>query len=132
MRPEFSVTPAQLVLGEIAPGAQVTRKIVVRGKEPFKIVDVTCGEDCFEFKTDNDESQDGPLRRSDVPRRRAAGQAADADPDRDRPREPRRDAHGLGDGGGAGSDARRRRPSRRRRRPRRRQFARPRRRSSGC
>ena len=53
VRPEFSVTPAQLVLGELAPGAKVTRKLVVRGKEPFKITDVTCGEeDCFDFQTD--------------------------------------------------------------------------------
>jgi hypothetical protein len=53
VRPEFSVTPSQLVLGELEPGAEVTRKIVVRGKEPFKIVDVTCGEDCFDFNTDD-------------------------------------------------------------------------------
>jgi hypothetical protein len=57
VRPEFSVTPTQLVLGEMAPGSHVTRKIVVRGKEPFKIVDVSCGEDCFGFKADNDESK---------------------------------------------------------------------------
>jgi hypothetical protein len=57
VRPEFSVTPAQLVLGEMQPGAVVTRKIVVRGKEPFKIVDVDCGQDCFDFKTDTEESR---------------------------------------------------------------------------
>jgi hypothetical protein len=57
VRSEFSVTPAQLVLGEMEPGAQVTKKIVVRGKEPFKIVDVDCGEDCFEFKKDSDEAK---------------------------------------------------------------------------
>jgi hypothetical protein len=55
VRPEFSVTPAQLVLGEIPPGTHVTRKIVVRGKEPFKILDVNCGENCFDFKKDTDE-----------------------------------------------------------------------------
>ncbi|MCA9236724.1 MAG: DUF1573 domain-containing protein [Planctomycetales bacterium] len=53
VRPEFSVTPAQLVLGEMAPGAEVTKKIVVRGREPFKILDVNCGDDCFAFKTDS-------------------------------------------------------------------------------
>lgn len=52
IRPEFSVTPENLVLGKIKPGEVVTRRIVVRGKEPFKIVDVDCGDDCFEFKTD--------------------------------------------------------------------------------
>lgn len=53
VRPEFSVTPAQLVLGELAPGAEVTKKIIVRGREPFKILDVTCGDDCYAFKTDS-------------------------------------------------------------------------------
>jgi hypothetical protein len=54
VRPEFSVTPAQLVLGNVPEGTHVTRKIVVRGKEPFKILDVTCGEDCLDFKHDSD------------------------------------------------------------------------------
>jgi hypothetical protein len=54
IRPEFSVTPAQLVLGNVPEGTHVTRKVVVRGKEPFKILDVTCGEDCFDFKTDSE------------------------------------------------------------------------------
>jgi len=57
VRPEFAVTPSQLVLGEIPPGAHVTRKIVVRGKDPFKIVDVNCGDDCFDFKKDTDEAR---------------------------------------------------------------------------
>lgn len=57
VRPEFSVTPAQLVLGELKPGTHVTKKIVVRGKEPFKILDVDCGEDCFDFSKDSEESR---------------------------------------------------------------------------
>jgi hypothetical protein len=57
VRPEFSVTPSQLVLGEMAPGTHVTKKIVVRGREPFKIVDVDCGEDCFDFKKDSEEAK---------------------------------------------------------------------------
>jgi hypothetical protein len=57
IRPEFSVTPQLLVLGEMQPGQETTKKIVVRGREPFKIVDVKCNEgdeDCFEFVTDQD------------------------------------------------------------------------------
>lgn len=54
VRPEITVTPEQLVLGEIAPGDEVTKRIIVRGKKPFSIVDVTCGEDCFSFSTDKD------------------------------------------------------------------------------
>ena len=57
VRPEFSVTPAQLVLGELNPGAQVTKKIVVRGKDPFKIVDVNCGDDCFLAKFDSAQAK---------------------------------------------------------------------------
>jgi hypothetical protein len=54
IRPEFSVTPEQLVLGDVKPGDKTTKKIIVRGREPFKIVDVSCGDDCFEFKTDGE------------------------------------------------------------------------------
>ncbi|RIK70457.1 MAG: hypothetical protein DCC67_20725, partial [Planctomycetota bacterium] len=54
IRPEFSVTPAQLVLGELKPGQTVTRKIIVRGREPFKILDVNCGDNCFVFKKDDE------------------------------------------------------------------------------
>ncbi len=52
--PEFSVTPENLVLGNVVAGKPVTRKIVVRGKKPFRIADVNCGDNCFTFKTDND------------------------------------------------------------------------------
>lgn len=51
--PEISVTPETLVLGNVEAGKEVTRKVVVRGKKPFKIVDIGCGDNCFQFKTDN-------------------------------------------------------------------------------
>ncbi len=54
VKPEFSVTPEQLVLGELETGKQLTKKIIVRGAQPFKIVNVSCGEDCFDFKTDEE------------------------------------------------------------------------------
>jgi hypothetical protein len=55
IRPEFSVTPEHLVLGEMEAGKASSRKIVVRGREPFKILDVTCasGRDCFKFDHDD-------------------------------------------------------------------------------
>ena len=28
--------------------------MIVRGKKPFKILDVNCGDDCFAFKTDQE------------------------------------------------------------------------------
>lgn len=51
--PEISVTPETLVLGDVVPGEPVVRKVVVRGKKPFKILDVNCGDDCFTFKKDD-------------------------------------------------------------------------------
>lgn len=55
--PEISVTPENLVLGTVKAGEPVTRKVVVRGKKPFKILDVNCGDNCFTFQTD-DESKE--------------------------------------------------------------------------
>lgn len=55
--PEISVTPEALVLGDVQPGKPITKKLIVRGKKPFRIVDVNCGDDCFTFKTDQDAKQ---------------------------------------------------------------------------
>lgn len=52
--PEISVTPESLVLGDVTPGQAITKKLIVRGKQPFKILDVNCGDDCFTFKTDEE------------------------------------------------------------------------------
>jgi hypothetical protein len=57
VRPEFSVTPQRLVLGDVEPGEEATKRIIVRGREPFKILNVTCGEgeeDCFDFEVDDE------------------------------------------------------------------------------
>ncbi len=51
--PELSVTPAIVALGELQPGKPVTQRVLVRGKKPFRILDVSCGHDCLTFKTDN-------------------------------------------------------------------------------
>jgi hypothetical protein len=55
--PEISVTPESLVLGDVVAGEPITRKIVVRGKKPFRILDVNCGDDCFQFKTDEESKE---------------------------------------------------------------------------
>ncbi len=47
----LSVSPASLFLGVLAPGQRVTKQLVVRGKQPFKVVGVKCADGCFEFKT---------------------------------------------------------------------------------
>ncbi len=54
--PEISVTPANLALGDIEANEPVTRKVVVRGKKPFRIVKVSCSDERFAFSTD-DESK---------------------------------------------------------------------------
>jgi hypothetical protein len=54
--PEISVAPESLVFGEVTTGQQVPKKIVVRGKKPFKIVAVNSDANCFEFKTDGKTS----------------------------------------------------------------------------
>ncbi len=54
--PEISVTPPALVLGDVASDTPITKKVFVRGKKPFKITDVSCSDNCFTFKTD-DESK---------------------------------------------------------------------------
>jgi hypothetical protein len=56
--PQISVSPESLLLGDVAQGQQISKKIIVHGKKPFKIVSVQCNDaDCFQFKTD-DESKD--------------------------------------------------------------------------
>lgn len=48
--PELTVTPASLYLGELEVGQEVTKQLVVRGKQPFRIVEVNCPDECFSFK----------------------------------------------------------------------------------
>ena len=56
--PQISVSPESLLLGDVTQGQQVSKKIIVRGKKPFKIVSVQCDdEDCFQFKTDDQSSE---------------------------------------------------------------------------
>lgn len=49
VRPELTVAPETLVLGEVEQGQSVTKRLLVRGKRPFKIVEVKCEDECFEF-----------------------------------------------------------------------------------
>jgi hypothetical protein len=46
----LTVSPASLFLGVVKPGDKVTKTIVVKGKQPFKIRRVKCADGCFEFK----------------------------------------------------------------------------------
>jgi Protein of unknown function (DUF1573) len=55
--PQISVAPESLMLGEVARGEQVSKKILVRGKQPFKILNMKCDADCFDFKTDAESNE---------------------------------------------------------------------------
>ena len=55
--PEISVSPEPLMFGEVVHGEKVPKKILIRGKKPFKIVAMSCDDQCFEFKTDDKSSE---------------------------------------------------------------------------
>jgi hypothetical protein len=46
----LTVSPAALALGVVKPGETITRSLVVRGRKPFRVVRVACGDDCFQFE----------------------------------------------------------------------------------
>jgi Protein of unknown function (DUF1573) len=54
--PQISVAPEALRFGDVASGATVPMKVLVRGKKPFKIVKVDSPSGAFQFKAD-DESK---------------------------------------------------------------------------
>jgi hypothetical protein len=56
--PGITVAPQPLLLGEVNQGEQVSKKVLVSGKQPFRIVGVNSdAEDCFQFKTDSESSK---------------------------------------------------------------------------
>lgn len=50
VRPTVSVAPASVSLGTTATDGVAERRLVVRGEEPFEIVDVQCADERFEFE----------------------------------------------------------------------------------
>jgi hypothetical protein len=46
---DITISPSELFLGVVHPGQKVTKKLVVRGKKPFKIIDVKCSDKSFEI-----------------------------------------------------------------------------------
>jgi hypothetical protein len=47
--PEVSVSPASLFMGVLQPGQKVTKQLVVRAKNPFRIMSVVCENSAFSF-----------------------------------------------------------------------------------
>ncbi|WP_425614901.1 DUF1573 domain-containing protein [Anatilimnocola sp. NA78] len=54
--PPLTVSPSALFLGVLAPGQSVTKQLVVRARQPFKILSVKCDGEAFQFKT-NDQAR---------------------------------------------------------------------------
>jgi hypothetical protein len=56
--PEISVAPDPLRLGEVPHGQQVTKKLIVRGEKPFRILAIQCAdEECFQFTSDSESKK---------------------------------------------------------------------------
>lgn len=56
--PEISVAPATLVLGDVKAGESIKKRLIVRGKQPFRVTSISCGDDgCFEFSAPEEEKE---------------------------------------------------------------------------
>lgn len=51
-----SVSPSSLFMGIVQPGQEVTKSLVVRANQPFRIVSITCGDKSFTFGPEKDGS----------------------------------------------------------------------------
>jgi hypothetical protein len=47
---DITISPSQLFIGVVHPGQKVTKKLVVRGKKPFKILEIKCPDKSFEIE----------------------------------------------------------------------------------
>ncbi len=50
----LTVSPSELFIGEVQPGAEVKKNLIVRGKKPFRITKIGCKGDCFSFKNSDE------------------------------------------------------------------------------
>jgi len=49
VRAGITVSPSSLFMGVVEPGQKVTKRLVVRGKRPFRILSISCDDESFEF-----------------------------------------------------------------------------------
>lgn len=57
VRQPLSVAPATLFLGSIRPGQSVTKRLVVRASQPFRVQEIKADCDCFEFSFSPEEAK---------------------------------------------------------------------------
>jgi len=46
---EIAVSPPALFLGVVEPGGKVTRQLVLKGKKPFRVLNISCDDESFQF-----------------------------------------------------------------------------------
>ncbi|MEX2112311.1 MAG: DUF1573 domain-containing protein [Pirellulales bacterium] len=51
---DITISPSQLFIGVVHPVQKVEKKLVVRGKKPFKIIDIECPDKSFEIDAPKD------------------------------------------------------------------------------
>ena len=51
---DITISPSQLFLGVVHPGEKVTKKLLVRGRKPFRILEVKCPDKSFEIDAPKD------------------------------------------------------------------------------
>ena len=54
--PGITVSPTQLFMGVLQPGQTVTRQLVIKGKNPFRILGISCDDEAFHFNATADNS----------------------------------------------------------------------------
>ncbi len=52
--PPVSVTPSQIAFGDVPSGQVKSERFIVKGKRPFKITEIQCADERFEFKVPSD------------------------------------------------------------------------------
>ena len=52
----ITVSPAALFMGVVQPGQKVTKQLVVKGKNPFRVLSVSCDDKSFVFDTSADKT----------------------------------------------------------------------------
>lgn len=49
---QITASPGTLMLGLVQPGQKMSKPIVLKGKQPFRIVKITCADQSFKFAPD--------------------------------------------------------------------------------
>jgi len=72
VRPTLVVSPAAVSLGTISPGETVSKRLLIRGQEPFAVKEVRCGDARFRF-----EIPEGKKKLHFIPMKFIAGDSTD-------------------------------------------------------